>query len=170
MAGNKKPRKKYRPREKIDDPVRYVLSGFTRVADNNGEDVALRIRNHGALMALARGQGGETDAAALLGAVDIALSLVDANIGEEYLDDLVDAYVALRDLAWRGHTTGRYIFRAPELRAIQHAMEIHDAQLDVATVRDIETAVGLCQIYARAGRVHPHVESRDRRVTKETPA
>lgn len=168
MGRNKKPLKKYRPRATIGDPIRYVLSGFARVADNNGEAVTLRIRNHGALAALVNGQGGQDDAAILLGAVDIGLSLVDRDIGGEYLDDLVDAYVALRALAWRGHTTGRYIFRAPELRAVQYAMEIHDAQLDVATVKDIETAVACCQIFARAGRIHPHVESRDRRATKET--
>lgn len=43
-------RSKYRPREKIDDPVAYVLSGFKRVNDAAGDIIStVRIRNHMAI-------------------------------------------------------------------------------------------------------------------------
>lgn len=169
MAGNKKPRKKYRPRARGDfDPIAYVLSGFSRLVDNNSEAVTLRIRNHAALEAIVKGEGTHDDVAIVLGAMDIALALVEQGLGGEYVDALVEAYHALRALAWRGVERGRFVCTGPEIVSINLAMEVHDAQLDAATVRDVETALAACQKLARAGRIQPLVESRDRRATKET--
>jgi hypothetical protein len=41
----------------------------------------------------------------------------------------------------RGAPTGRFILRAEEMSALNDAMDLHDAQLDTVTVKDMETAV-----------------------------
>jgi hypothetical protein len=51
----------------------------------------------------------------------------------------------------------RFVATGPELKAINLAMEIHDAQLDASTVRQLEQALDIVQediIYKRARAIN----------------
>ena len=55
----------------------------------------------------------------------------------------------------RSLVRGKLLFTGLELSAINIAMEVHDAQLDLATVADIERALDIINAEHRAGRVIP---------------
>jgi hypothetical protein len=43
----------------------------------------------------------------------------------------------------RGAESGRFILKAEEMNALNEAMELHDAQLEVITLKDMENAIKL---------------------------
>jgi hypothetical protein len=58
----------------------------------------------------------------------------------------------------RGLASGRFILKAGELTAMNLVMEIHDAQLDNTTVKDMELAMDIVSAEFRAKRMRPIVE------------
>lgn len=168
MAGNKKPKKAYRPRVKIDDPLQYVLSGLVPVRAMTDISVSLRIQNHGALVALSKGCAKTHDITRLIDALNVSEALALGKIGAEYAGEIAEGQAALKAIGARGRAESRYLLRGPELSALNVAVEVHDAQLEVATVNDMEKAINLINKTVRAGRAEVIITSEPRdRQTKE---
>lgn len=140
-------RSKYRPREKIDDPVAYVLSGFKRVNDAAGDIIStVRIRNHMAMATLLKGQGGRTEVGDIMMAFRIMHALANVGVGKDWFPEIQAAEDALESMRVRGEAKGnRFLFTGEELKAINLGMEIHDAQLDACTVAQMEQATKECK-------------------------
>ncbi len=62
-------------------------------------------------------------------------------MGEDYGSLVKAGMQALRSLGARGADTGKFIMRSDEMAALNEAMELHDAQLEVITVKDMEKAL-----------------------------
>jgi len=137
MATNKKPRKAYRPRGVILDTAKWVCDGFKPLTSMAGENVKLRLRNHLALEALARGHATSTDLGTLIAASNMCMALKKCGFGGEYHDIAVAGANAIEALRNRG----RMVCTGPELTAIKRMMELHDSQLDISRVNDIESAL-----------------------------
>lgn len=145
-------RSKYRPKGVRLDAVEYVLSSIKPLATLKSEVATLRIRNHGALTTICQGGGGKTEIDTIIAALNIAEALVIQGIGEDYASEIRAGQDALHEMAKRGVSLGnRFIFRAPELQAINTAMDVHDAQLDAITVQQLERAVAYVQRVVKAG-------------------
>lgn len=144
-------RSKYRPKGIRLDCMQYVKTGFMpmRLAEK-AEVVSLT--NYTSLDALCKGKGTNQDCLALIHAVNLAEALVLLNIGAEYKDDLRKGSDAVQALAERGIKTGKWLLRGEEMQAIRTMLEIHEAQLDVTSVIDIEKANQLVQREIKAGR------------------
>lgn len=140
-------RSKYRPREKIDDPVAYVLSGFKRVNDAAGDIIStVRIRNHLAMATLLKGQGGRSELGDIMIAFRIMHALANAGVGKDWFPEIQAAEDALEAMRVRGEAKGdRFLFTGEELKAINLGMEIHDAQLEACTVAQLEQATKECK-------------------------
>lgn len=140
-------RSKYRPREKIDDPVAYVLSGFKRVNDAAGDIIStVRIRNHMAMATLLKGAGGRTEVGDIMMAFRIMHALANVGVGKDWFPEIQAAEDALESMRVRGEAKGnRFLFTGEELKAINLGMEIHDAQLDACTVAQMEQATKECK-------------------------
>ena len=65
------------------------------------------------------------------------------DLGADWLDEIRAAQDALFDVVQRGSKTQRYVCKAAELTAINLALDIHDSQLDGATVRDVEDCLDI---------------------------
>jgi len=63
--------------------------------------------------------------------------------GNEYKEVVSKGMEALYDVCTRGLPTDRFIVRAPEIVVLNEFMELHDAQMDVITIRDMEKAIML---------------------------
>ena len=50
----------------------------------------------------------------------------------------------------RGAATDKYILKADEMKALNDAIDLHDAQLEVVTVKDMEKAVMLVEAEMKA--------------------
>jgi hypothetical protein len=132
-------RKKYKPKGVRADALTYVLSGI-RPFSKVSYGVTLRIKNHDALDKLRKGEADKETIDILIGTYNVAEGLVRQKIGAEYREELRAGQDALLAVARRG---GSFILKSNELNALNLAMEVHDAQLDVCTVVELERAIDI---------------------------
>ena len=138
-----KKRSKYRPREKLINPVAYVLESLKPVRHHDSYLIDLKIKNHSAMEALTKGQAGRQDMDSLISMVNIVEALYRMGFGEEYGDVVEQGLDALHEVGKRGIETGRFILKAHEMSHLNLVMELHDAQMEVITVKDMERASDL---------------------------
>lgn len=141
MAANKKPRKAYRPKPVRVDPVGYVLTGMLPLEKVGSELIRLRLVNHGALAALTQGRATNEDFNLLISALNVTEALMMQELGAEYSPELKAGQDALRAIGERFKKIKRFVLRAEEMSALNLAMDVHDAQLEICTVSQIERAI-----------------------------
>ena len=144
-------RSKYRPKGVRLDCMHYVKTGLMPMRQAEKQEV-ISLTNYTALDALCKGSGTRMDCLSLIHAVNLAEALVINGIGEEYKAQIRAGSDAVQALSKRGIQTNRWIMRGEEMQAIRLMLEIHEAQLDVATVIDIEKANALVVKEVTAGR------------------
>ena len=147
-------RSKYKPRAVLANPIAYVLEGLTPVTQHDSYLVDLKIKNHGAMAALTRGQATRADMDVLIAMSNMIEALWTLGFGKEYEAIMCAGQAALIDVGRRGLTTNKFILRAGEMAALNDLMELHDAQMDVVTVGDIERGIAIIRKRERAGQVH----------------
>jgi hypothetical protein len=136
------------------DTVSFVLAGvkpFNAVSAG----LTLRILNHDAINNLRVGAATKKDIDILIGAFNILEALMVLGMGKDWSGEILDGQDALLALAQRGASTQHFIARGPELKALNLAMDIHDAQLDHCTVKDVEKAIDMVQENLRHRRARP---------------
>jgi hypothetical protein len=145
-------RSAYRPRQIRADVVNYVLSGFKPLTQTGDSLAMLKIKNHGAMASTAQGHATRSDMDILIAAMNIAEALAIDGVGDEYATEIRAGQDALKELCARGVQKGdRFVFKANELNALNLAMEIHDAQLEVINVAQLEKAVDYVKTVIRSG-------------------
>jgi len=140
-------RSKYRPKGVRTDPMGYVLESITPVAAHGSVLIDLKLKNHAALATTTQGKATRPTIDVLIAALNMTEALYEMGFGDvEEHGPLVKAGMqALRSLGSRGAESGRFVMRSDEMAALNEAMELHDAQLEVITVKDMEKA--LMKIY-----------------------
>ena len=73
--------------------------------------------------------------------------------GQDYGEIIADALQSIRTLARRGVERGSFVMRAEEIKAINDLLELHDAQLEVIVLKDMERAIELVNKEYEAKRV-----------------
>lgn len=132
-------RKAYKPKRVITNPLNFLFSGLKRI--NPDELTELRIKNHKAIVDVTTGQSDRETWNKITGCVNISLILTEYGLGRDYHDDLIAGRDALIAMGRRYLKHDRFGFTGDELKTINQMMEIHDAQLEIARVIDIERAV-----------------------------
>lgn len=115
------------------NPLNYVLNGMLPVSITS-PILTVRIKNHAAMQAAVMGKADFNDIDTLVAAWNMAEALAHLGVGAEYLEEIKQANVSMTCMQLRGGLTG------PELRALQLAMDIHEAQLD-----DSRTTIALME-------------------------
>ena len=151
-------RSKYRPRAVLANPLGYVLESMSPVAKHASYLVDLKIKNHLAMSTLTKGLATRTDIDTLIATVNITEALYRLGFGREYADVVRDGLDALRDVGKRGVETGKFILKSTEMNALNLVMELHDAQMDLITIKDMEKAIALVQEEFRQRKMRPIVE------------
>ena len=131
---------KYKPRPVILDTMRWVKQGLSTI-DSHSAGVELRLKNHAALEAVIKGEAKPFDVDTLIVMSNLATALKRQGVGEEYHDVCIDGADAIESLKERGNKTGRYICTGQELTAIKTLAELHDAQLSIIRVNDLQEAI-----------------------------
>lgn len=147
-------RSKYRPRAVLANPVAYVMESITPVAAHDSYLVDLKIKNHGAMAALTRGQATRADMDTLIAMSNMIEALWILGFGKEYEAIMCAGQAAIIAVGRRGLDAGKFILRASEMSALNDLMELHDAQMEVVTVGDIERGIAVIRKRERAGQVH----------------
>jgi hypothetical protein len=135
-------RSKYKPKGVRLDNLAYLLKGFEPLS-KQPDAVVLDTKNHSALAELAQGRGTKHHVDVVIAALNMteALYLVRAELGADWSAEIKAGQDALFEMAKRGNETGRFIFKGPELTAVNLAMSIHDEQLKACTVAELEKAL-----------------------------
>lgn len=145
--------KKYRPRPVLRDPLGYVIEGMTPVPKYETYMVDLGIKTHAAMANLTQGKADKSDINRLISAANMTEAMYRRGFGKEYETELRTGIDALFEVAKRGASTKKFVLRASEMDAINTLLELHDAQLEIATLKDIERAMDLVQEELRNKRV-----------------
>jgi hypothetical protein len=134
-------RSKYRPKGVIRDTMTWVQAGMKKV-DAISAGTTLKIRNYDAMNSLRLGSATRREIDAIIDAMNVAEALCKRGRGEDWLPEIQAAQDNLLELARRGVANDmRFIVRGEELKALNLGMEIHDAQLEAVTVRELELAM-----------------------------
>ena len=136
-------RSKYRPKPVIQNPLAYVLESMTPVAKHDSYLLDLRIKNHAALTELTKGVASRQDIDTLIQMANVTEALYRMGFGTEYENVVKAGMDSLWEVGHRGRDTNRFVLKAAEMRALNTLMELHDAQMDVVVVKDIENAIKL---------------------------
>lgn len=139
MANNKKPKKKYQPKGIIKDPIRYMLRG-NKPAEESAI-TKLKIGYHMAMVAVTQGRAGKAEWQEIANVLNVAITLAEMGYGDQYLPEIVKAQGAMVLIRERLKATGRITVKAEEMNAINEALELHDQQVELVTVREMETAI-----------------------------
>lgn len=153
-------RSKYRPKHVLLNPMGFVLESISPVASHTAFMLDLKIRNHGALETLTKGKAKHTDIDVLIAMVNMTEAFARLGFGKDYSDVVRDGLQALRDVGKRGVTRGSFVLKAHEMNALNSVMELHDAQMDVVTLKDIDAAIGIVQEEYRLRKMTPILEKR----------
>ena len=151
-------RSKYRPKGVIIDTMKWVQAGMKKV-DQIGAGTTLKIRNYDAMNNLRTGNAERRDIDAIIDAMNVAEALTNRGIGEDWKPEIREAQDSMLALARRGVANGmRFIVKGEELKALNLCMEVHDAQLEAVTVKQLETAMADVMESLRLKKMRPIVE------------
>lgn len=150
MAKNKKPRKKYRPKP-LMNPLIVVADNIRPVARHDDYLINLQLYNSAAMYALTHGTATRKDMDAVIAMNNICVALCELGFGKEHAGVATDAREAIIAVAYRAlKLDGRFVPTGQEIQALNTLMELHDAQMDAITVKDMENALKLAK--SRMGR------------------
>lgn len=138
-------RSSYRPKGRLQNPVAYVMESLKRVADHDSYLLDLKIKNSQAMLALMRGAATKRDMDTLIAMSNIVEALYRLGFGAEYKDVGIDGREAILNIVHRAAYTGRFVPTAEQIKALQTMMELHAAQMDVITIKDMERALALAK-------------------------
>lgn len=153
-------RSSYRPKRVLLNPVGYVLESLSPVTSHASFMLDLKIKNHGSMDALTKGVAKSADIDSLISMVNMTEAFARLGFGQEYSEVVRDGLQALRDVGKRGAMTGSFVLKAHEMNALNAAMELHDAQMEVVTLGDMDKAIALVQEEYRLKKMTPILEKK----------
>ena len=136
-------RSKYRPKPVLVNPLGYVIESMTPVTKHENFLLDLKIKNSEAMVALMQGHATKADMDILIAMSNVTEALHQMGFGAEYQDVCLNGRVAILSVVIRAGKHGRFTPTGPEIQLLNLLMELHDAQMDIVTVRDIEKALAL---------------------------
>jgi len=156
-----KKRSKYKPRGVRYDNLSWILAGMKKVGSLPTAGVALKLKNHEALDSILTGQGTRDHVDVLISAVNMSEALIRIRdeLGVDWKDEIRAAQDAIYTMGKRGIEKDRFAFTGPEMTAVKLVMDLHDAQLDDCSVREMEQALFIVEEEIRMKKCRPIVET-----------
>jgi len=145
MPANAKPRKKYRPKPKLNTLI-VVGENIRPVASHASYLMDVRLKNSSAMAALLAGHATKKDMDMIIAMSNITYALMESGgFGKGYEEVATQGRIAIISIAHRATTVGRFVPTGPEIRALNELRELHDAQMDVITVKDMDKAIAYAE-------------------------
>jgi hypothetical protein len=133
-----KKKSKYKPKGIRLDALNWVLAGLKPVSSVGDAIVILKAKNHSALTEVVQGRGNRDQIDVLIAALNMCEAYAIHGKGKDWLPEINEAQNALYDMAVRGLENDKFLFRGPEMQAVNLAMDVHDVQLEESTVKQLE--------------------------------
>ena len=155
-------RSKYRPRSVLLlNTMGYVMESLTPIAKMDKYFIELKIKNHLALTNLTKGVATRQDIDTLIQAVNMVEALYRLGFGREYATEVRAGLDSLHAVGVRGAESGRFILKSEEMNALNEAIELHDAQLEVITLKDMDNAIKVVNDDLRQKKMRPIVKQKE---------
>jgi hypothetical protein len=148
---------KYKPKPVLLNPMGYVIESMTPVSQHDSFLIDVKIKTHMALVNMTQGKAVRGDVDTLIQTANIVEALYRMGFGTEYGDVMRNGSNALHSVGVRGAKSGQFILRSDEMKALNTLMELHDAQLEVITLKDMERAYKLVVEEFRQRKMRPIV-------------
>lgn len=133
---------KYKPKGVRLDTMAWVMSGMKHVSEVAHAGIALKIKNHDALTNITQGRGTRDDIDLVIAAMNVAEAMAMMGHGSDWRPEINAAQEAIYNMGKRGlKNDNRFLFTGPEMQAVNLGMDVHDAQLDDCTVKQLEDAL-----------------------------
>ena len=136
----KKRVKKYRPKPVLVDPIKYALMSCRTMSSFKDGLNTLKIRHYAAWQKLADGKADLNDVNLIVQTLNNCQAFHQMGFGADCYDIVKSAQKAVAGVARRGKDALVFTPTNEEIEAIRLGIELHEAQLDVATVKDFERA------------------------------
>ena len=151
---------KYKPRGVRADNMSWVIAGMKKVGALPTAGVALKLKNHEALDSILMGHGTKQDVDVLINAVNMSEAMIRIrnDLGADWATEIKAAQDAIYTMAKRGVEKERFAFTGPEMTAVKLVMDLHDAQLDDCTVREMEMTLEIVNEEIRLKKCRPIIE------------
>ena len=154
-----KKKSKYKPKGIRLDALNWVLAGLKPISQCGDALTVLKSKNHSALTEVVQGRGNHDQIDILIAALNMTEAYAVHGKGEDWKAEIREAQDALFSMALRGVETGRFVFRGPEMQAVNLAMELHDQQLQLSSVKELEQMTEYVTHQIRHKRARPIVKS-----------
>jgi hypothetical protein len=150
----------YKPRGVRYDNMSWVMAGFKKVGSLPTAGVVLKLKNHEALDSILKGQGTRAHVDILIAAVNMSEAFIRVRdeLGKDWEKEIKAAQDAIYTMGKRGVEKNRFAFTGPEMTAVKLVMDLHDAQLDDCSVREMEQALFIVEEEIRLKKARPIVE------------
>lgn len=155
-----KKKSKYKPRGVRYDNLSWIVAGFKKVGTLPTAGVALKLKNHEALDSILTGQGTKSHVDVLIAAVNMSEAFIRVRdeLGKDWAEEIRAAQDAIYTMGRRGFERNSFVFTGPEMTAVKLVMDLHDAQLDDCSVREMEQALFIVEEEIRMKKARPIVE------------
>ena len=155
-----KKKSKYKPRGIRLDNLSWIVAGMKKVGALPSAGVALKLKNHNSLNMILMGQGTREHVDVLIAAVNMSEALIRIRdeLGMDWKDEIRDAQDAIYTMGKRGIEKNSFLFTGPEMTAVKLVMDLHDAQLDDCSVKEMEQALFIVNEEIRLKKCRPIVE------------
>ena len=156
-----KKKSKYKPRGVRYDNLSWILAGMKKVGSLPTAGVALKLKNREALDSILTGHGTKDHVDVLISAVNMSEALIRIRdeLGMDWKDEIKAAQDAIYTMGKRGIDRERFAFTGPEMTAVKLVMDLHDAQLDDCSVKEMEQALFIVNEEIRLKKCRPIVET-----------
>lgn len=136
-----KPKRKYDPRRALSAALRLDTMAHNRRRLNDAQIRDMGISYRIAFDLMRSGRGERANLATLECMTNIAIAMAEHGIGHEHAGSLERALGGIDRAERNGRATGRWLFDGDALSAVDTALDIHDAQLEVTTIGDAREAI-----------------------------
>jgi hypothetical protein len=153
----------YKPTGVRLDNLNWILSGMKRVGTLPVAGVALKLKNHEALDSILKGNGSRDHVDILIAAVNMAEAMVRIrdDLGADWKTEIRAAQDAIYTMGRRGFEKNSFVFTGPEMTAVKTVMQLHDAQLDNCSVREMEQALDIVYEEIRLKKARPIIKQEE---------
>jgi len=150
-----KKKSKYKPKQIRLDTMEFVKHGIVKVADVPVAGIKLRLQSYEAFDTIVSGEPTKDHVDTLISCGNMAETLARFGHGQDWLPEIMQAQKCILEMGRRGLKKGSFRFTGDEMQKIKLLLEIHDAQLEATTVRDMEKALDYIAKQIMAGRATP---------------
>lgn len=154
MRSKPKKRMKYPPGARLNNPVAWVIENISPIdtAEDGQYLINLKLKNHSALGALMEGNGTKPILRDVVAMFNMSRSLLLMGFGVDQTDIILTAEKGIREYTERIQRTGSYTLKASDITMLKDLLELHDAQMEVVTVGDVQKAIDNAKREFRGGK------------------